>query len=66
MTGNELVVALATDANGALSSTAAQVVNAINANPGAAAVLKATATAGSRSRAPGSPRPRRGRGCRTG
>ena len=41
MTGNELVVALATDANGALSSTAAQVVNAINANPGAAAVLKA-------------------------
>jgi hypothetical protein len=41
MTGNELVVDLATDANGALSSTAAQVVNAINAHPGASAVLKA-------------------------
>ena len=41
MTGNELVVDLATDATGALSSTAAQVVNAINANPGAAAALKA-------------------------
>ena len=41
MTGNELVVDLATDATGALSSTAAQVVNAINANAAAAAVLKA-------------------------
>ena len=41
LTGSELVVDLATDANGALSSTAAQVVNAINAHPGAAAVLKA-------------------------
>ena len=41
MTGNELVVDLATDANGALSSTAAQVVNAINAHAGAAAALKA-------------------------
>src|SRR6185503_11278321 len=37
MTGNELVVDLATDAAGALSSTAAQVVNAINANAAAAA-----------------------------
>ncbi len=41
LTGNELVVDLATDANGALASTAAQVVNAINAHPAAAAVLKA-------------------------
>ena len=41
MTGSELVVDLATDANGALASTAAQVVNAINAHPAAAAVLKA-------------------------
>ena len=41
MTGNELVIDLATDATGALSSTAAQVVNAINAHPGAAAALKA-------------------------
>jgi hypothetical protein len=41
MNGNELVVDLATDANSALSSTAAQVVDAINANAGAAAVLKA-------------------------
>jgi Zinc carboxypeptidase/Chitobiase/beta-hexosaminidase C-terminal domain len=41
MTGNELVVSLATDATGALSSTAVQVVDAINANPDAAAKLKA-------------------------
>jgi hypothetical protein len=41
MTGNELVVDLATDATGALSSTAAQVVGAINANAAAAAKLKA-------------------------
>jgi hypothetical protein len=41
LTGNELVVDLATDANGALASTAAQVVNAINAHAGAAAKLKA-------------------------
>jgi Zinc carboxypeptidase/Chitobiase/beta-hexosaminidase C-terminal domain len=38
--GNDLVVDLATDASGALSSTAAQVVNAINANAAAAAMLK--------------------------
>ena len=37
MTGNELVVDLATNATGALSSTAAQVVTAINANAAAAA-----------------------------
>ena len=37
MTGNELVVDLATDATGALSSTAAQVVTAINAHAAAAA-----------------------------
>ena len=41
MTGNELIVDLATNAAGALSSTAAQVVNAINANTEAAAKLKA-------------------------
>ena len=41
MTGNELVVDLATDAGGALSSTAAQVVNAVNADAGASAKLKA-------------------------
>jgi Zinc carboxypeptidase/Chitobiase/beta-hexosaminidase C-terminal domain len=41
MTGNELVVGLATDENGALKSTAAEVVDAINASPGAAAKLKA-------------------------
>jgi len=41
MTGDELVVDLATDATGALASTAAQVVDAINAQPGAAAKLKA-------------------------
>ncbi len=41
MTANELVVSLATNASGALSSTAAQVVDAINANAGAAALLRA-------------------------
>jgi zinc carboxypeptidase/chitobiase/beta-hexosaminidase-like protein len=41
MTGNNLVVSLATDASGALSSTAAQVVAAINANPQANALLVA-------------------------
>jgi hypothetical protein len=41
MIGNELVVDLATDASGALASTAAQVVDAINANAAAAAKLKA-------------------------
>jgi hypothetical protein len=41
MTGDELVVDLATDATGALSSTALQVVDAINANAAAAAKLKA-------------------------
>ena len=37
MTGSELVVTLATDATGALSSTAEQIVAAINAYPAAAA-----------------------------
>ena len=41
MTGNDLVVGLATDAAGALSSTAAQVVAAINATPAASARLVA-------------------------
>ena len=39
--GNDLVVTLATGANGALTSTAAQVAAAINAHPGAAAKLVA-------------------------
>ncbi len=41
MTGDDLVVGLATNANGALSSTAAQVVSAINADPAASAKLRA-------------------------
>jgi hypothetical protein len=41
MTGNDLVVRLGTDATGALASTAAQVVQAINANPEARAKLVA-------------------------
>jgi hypothetical protein len=41
MTGNDLVVRLGTDASGALSSTAAQVVAAINANTAARAKLVA-------------------------
>jgi Zinc carboxypeptidase/Chitobiase/beta-hexosaminidase C-terminal domain len=41
MTGDELVVDLATNATGALSSTAAQVVDAINAYPPAVARLRA-------------------------
>jgi hypothetical protein len=42
VTGKDLVVNLATDAGGALTSTAAQVVAAINASPEAAALLSAT------------------------
>ena len=42
MTGDELVVDLATDATGALASTAAQVVDAINASAAAAAKVKAS------------------------
>ena len=41
LTGNDLRVSLATDANGALTSTAAQVAAAINASPGASAKLVA-------------------------
>ena len=41
MIGNDLSVSLGTDATGALSSTAAQVVAAINAHPGANAKLVA-------------------------
>ena len=41
MTGNDLVVSLATDAAGALTSTAAQVISAINATPAANALLVA-------------------------
>jgi hypothetical protein len=40
-TGNDLLVRLGTDATGALASTAAQVVQAINANPQASAKLVA-------------------------
>jgi hypothetical protein len=39
--GNEIMVSLATDGSGALSSTATQVVAAINAHPGAGALVKA-------------------------
>jgi hypothetical protein len=42
VTGNELVVSLATDASGAASSTGAQVVAAINASPAASALVTAT------------------------
>jgi Zinc carboxypeptidase/Chitobiase/beta-hexosaminidase C-terminal domain len=42
MVGNDLVVLLATDSAGALSSTAAQVVNAINANAAASQRLVAS------------------------
>jgi len=41
VTGKDIVVSLATDATGALSSTAAQVVAAINAHPGANALAVA-------------------------
>ena len=41
MTGNDLLVRLATDGTGALTSTAADVVAAINASPGASAKLVA-------------------------
>ena len=42
VTGNDIVVNLATDGTGALTSTAAQVVAAINASPAAAALVSAT------------------------
>ncbi len=42
MTGNDLLVSLGTDATGALSSTAAEVVAAINANAAARALLQAS------------------------
>ena len=42
MTGKDIVVNLATNASGALTSTAAQVVAAINASPAAAALVTAT------------------------
>ena len=42
VTGKDIVVNLATDAAGAATSTAAQVVAAINANPAAAALVSAT------------------------
>jgi hypothetical protein len=41
MVGNDLVVLLGTDATGALSSTAAQVADAINAHPQSSALVKA-------------------------
>jgi hypothetical protein len=41
VSGSDLVVSLATDAAGALSSTAAQVIAAINASPAASALLVA-------------------------
>jgi hypothetical protein len=41
MAGNALTISVATNETGAVTSTAAQVVAAINAHPGASAVLKA-------------------------
>jgi hypothetical protein len=46
VTGNDIVVGLATNATGALSSTAAQVVAAINADPAASALVTAYTYAG--------------------
>ncbi len=40
--GNEITVSLGTDASGAIASTAAQVVDAVNADAGASALVKAT------------------------
>ena len=42
VTGNAIVVSLATDGSGALTSTAAQVVAAINASPAASALVSAS------------------------
>src|SRR5262249_46775444 len=42
VSGNDITVSLATDATGALVSTAAQVAQAINATPAAAALVTAT------------------------
>ncbi len=53
MTGNDLLVRLGTDATGALASTAAQVVAAINANPQANAKLAAVTYRGQRGRRDG-------------
>ncbi len=46
LSGLRITVSLATDGTGALSSTAAQVVAAINANPGASALVTAYTWAG--------------------
>ena len=46
VTGNDIVVNLATGADGALTSTAAQVRDAINANPAASALVTAHTVAG--------------------
>ena len=48
VTGKLIDVALGTDGTGALSSTAKQVVDAINASPAAAALVKATTFRGNR------------------
>jgi hypothetical protein len=47
LTGNAIRVSLATDANGAITSTAAQVVDALNADPQTAAVVTASLYRGS-------------------
>ena len=61
--GNDISVSLATNSAGALSSTAAQVVAAINAHPGAAALVKALTYRGQRRRGnrPGPPEGEPGR-----
>lgn len=47
VTGDDIVVSLATSAAGALTSTAAQVAAAINASPGASALVEASTYRGS-------------------
>ena len=51
VTGKDIVVNLATNATGALTSTAAQVVAAINANPAASGLVTAAPIAATRARA---------------
>ena len=58
MNGMDLTVSLATNAAGALSSTAAQIVAAINANPAASALADARSPTAA-TRAPASSQPRR-------
>ena len=58
ITGSDITVNLATNSTGALTSTAAQVVAAINANPAASALVTATTWAGGAGAGIVQPRPR--------